>query len=54
MNLLEGGVKVYLDKIASAWVRDDLGLPAERSALRLIRNHTNLNLLEIVTSRESW
>jgi predicted nucleic acid-binding protein len=48
-------VKVYLDNvIASAWVRDDLGSLAERSALRVIRTHTNFDLLEIVTSRESW
>jgi len=48
-------VKVYLDNvIASAWVRGDLGSPEERDALKLIREHTNFQRLEVVTSRESW
>ncbi|MGH7354107.1 MAG: hypothetical protein ACRELS_05935 [Candidatus Rokuibacteriota bacterium] len=48
-------MKVYLDNvIASAWVRDDLGPPAERAALQALRSHTNFELLQVVTSRESW
>src|SRR5712692_6943934 len=40
--------------IVSAWVRDDLALPEERRALKLIQEHRNFGTLEIVTSRESW
>jgi hypothetical protein len=48
-------VKVYLDNvIASARVRDDLASRDERSALKLIQEHSNFGKLEMVTSRESW
>ena len=48
-------MKVYLDNvIASARVREDLALPEERRALKLVQEHPNFGKLEIVTSRESW
>ena len=40
--------------IASARVRDDLALPKEHRAFKLIQEHRNFGKLEIVTSRESW
>jgi hypothetical protein len=48
-------MKVYLDNvIASAWVRNDLWSLEERSALKMIREHRNLEKVDVVTSRESW
>jgi len=48
-------MKVYLDNvIASARVREDLASPEERRALKLVQEHPNFGMLEIVTSRESW
>ncbi len=48
-------MKVYLDNvIASARIRDDLALPEERRALKLVQEHRNFGKLEMVTSRESW
>jgi len=40
--------------IAWARVRDVLASLEERSALKLIQEHSNFRKLEIVTSRESW
>ncbi len=41
-------MKVYLDNvIASARVREDLALPEERRALKLVQEHPNFGKLEI-------
>ncbi len=48
-------MKVYLDNvIASSLVRDDLASFEERSALKRVQEHPNLERLEVVTSRQSW